>query len=186
MDDGNQHNKNRSACPKKITITIIALTFLDGIIVFIIIAIIIIIIIVTVIIGSIIIIRSQLGSRTLGLDPRRPMCFDLRTVFPRMHSARRGDRTWHVNSVGASSTEATGECRGERARGTSEERAPRKRLDAPDFGIMEAFSAAEELRMRFALAQASYKRARLQRAVGTRLLTAEEELQCQPPGCVAP
>ena len=75
---------------------------------------------------------------------------------------------------------------GERARGTSEERAPRKRSDAPDFSIMEAFPAAEELRMRIALTKASYKRARLERAAKARPLTADEELQCQPPECVAP
>ena len=66
------------------------------------------------------------------------------------------------------------------------ERAPRKRSSAPDFRIMEGISRAEELRMGFALTQASYKRARLQRTARTRPLTAREELQCQPPECAAP
>ena len=103
-----------------------------------------------------------------------------------MHRARRENPTWRDKSVGASSTEAAGECQGERARRTLEERAPRKRSSAPDFRIMEGISRAEELRMGFALTQASYKRARLQRTARTRPLTAREELQCQPPECAAP
>ena len=103
-----------------------------------------------------------------------------------MHSARRENRTWHDNSVSPSSSGADGECQGVRARGTLEEMAPRTRSSTPDFCIMEGFSAAEELRMRIALTKASYKRARLERAAKARPLTADEELQCQPPECVAP
>ena len=67
-----------------------------------------------------------------------------------------------------------------------EEREPRTRPSATDFGILEELSAAEKLYIRIALAKASSKRARLQMAAGTRLLTADEELECQPLECVAP
>ena len=55
-----------------------------------------------------------------------------------------------------------------------------------DLGILVGLSAAERPHVRIALARAAYKRARLQMVAGTRSLTADEELQCQPPESVAP
>ena len=54
-----------------------------------------------------------------------------------------------------------------------------------DLGILAGLSAAERLYVRIVLARAADKQARLEMVAGTRSLTADEELQCQPPESVA-